>query len=129
MKKTIALLLVVAVLSAVIVASFAGCNLFKSISLDEVQTNLQEAGYEVTVLTGEQFVEQKGEEYPFIFAHELNNYLYGVKGEEKIEVFFFTTIDNASGNYDTMHSDLPKSGQSNEVVYFATKQAQKDAKI
>ena len=122
-------MLVVAVLSAVVVASFAGCDLFKSISLDEVKSNLEEAGYEVTVLTSKEFVEQKEEEYPFVLESELSKYLCAVKGEDKIELFFFTSVDNASDNYNFMHSDLPKSGQNNEVVYFATKQAKADAKI
>ena len=122
-------MLVVAVLSAVVVASFAGCDLFKSISLDEVKSNLEEAGYEVTVLTSKEFVEQKEEEYPFVLESELSKYLCAVKGEDKIELFFFKSVDNASDNYNFMHSDLPKSGQNNEVVYFATKQAKADAKI
>lgn len=129
MKKTISALLIVAVLSAVIIASFAGCDLFKSISLDEVQANLKEAGYEVTVLTGKEYVESEDKKYDTIMEFELNNYLYAVKGDEKIEVFFFTSVDNASDNYTFMQSDLPKSGQSNEVVYFATKQAKTDAKL
>ena len=130
MKKTISALLVVAVLSAVIIASFAGCDLFKSISLDEVQANLKEAGYEVTVLTGKEYVESEDKKYDTIMEFELNNYLYAVKGKEEIHMYFFASTDIASYYEDSMTiGSTLYTGQSNELVYLGTKQARKDAKL
>ena len=127
MKKSIAIVLIVAVLAAIAVSA-VGCNLFKDISIDEVKSNLEAADYQVEVLTGAQYIEQSGNPY-LLNDFDLDAYLCGVKGEEKIELFVFSSTDTASNNYDFMHSDLPASGQSNKVVYFATKQAQKDAQL
>ena len=126
MKKTIALVLVVAVLMTVAAMGFAGCDLFKSISLDDAKTTLTNAGYEVLVLTPEEYVEQE-DAFSFIFEHELDAYLYASKGDDQIHIFFFNTIEEASANYDMMFMDDLLSGQHNKVVYLGTKQAIKDA--
>ena len=129
MKKIVSVALVVCLLSALCALCLTGCGLFKSISLDDTKTNLEEADYEVTVLTGEQYVESEGA-YPTIMAHELENYLYAVKGEDEIHIFFFASTDYASDNYGFMTSEKKlSSAQLNNVVYFATKQAKADAKI
>jgi len=128
MKKTVSLLLVVAVLSTVVAMCFAGCNLFKSITLDEAKANLEGAGYEVTVMTGEEFVNSDNETYT-ITAAELEHYLYAVKGDDVIRMYFFVSVDAASDNYDFMSDSKLLGGQSNSVVYFATKQARKDAQV
>jgi hypothetical protein len=129
MKKSIALLIIVAVLSATVIVSLAGCKLFKGINVDDAKSNLEAAKYEITELSGKEFVQQKGEEYPFVIESELERYLCAVKGDEKIEIFVFTTTRVAERNYDSLHINASKSGQSNEVIYFATKQAYADAKI
>ena len=126
MKKTLAIVLL-AVLSLSLVAACAnGCSFFKSISLDEAKTNLENAGYEVTVMSGSKYVERE-DAIPSIMSHELDNYLYAVKGEEEIHIFFFCSVDYASDNVDFMRIGDLYSGQSNEVVYLATKQAKTDA--
>ena len=127
MKKAVVLLLAVAL--ALSALSLGGCALFKDVDLNEVKTSLEEAGYKVTVMTGKEYIESDDDRYPNIMEFELDNYLYAEKENEKIELFFFTSVDNASNNYDFMFSDLPKSGQYNNVLYFATAQAKKDAKI
>ncbi len=128
MKKTKILILLVAVLMAISVVSLMGCGLFKEIKLSEVQANLKNAGYEVNVMTGEEYVQTEDAD-PFVSAAELETYLYAVKGNELIHVFFFYTIDQASWANDAMIYPTLYSGQSNKVVYFATKQARKDAKV
>ena len=128
MKKPSALLLIITILLMVSAVSFMGCGLFKEIKLSEVKTNLENANYTVTVMTGEQYVQTEDAD-PFVSAAELETYLYAVKGNELIHVFFFYTIDQASWANDAMIYPTLYSGQSNKVVYFATKQARKDAKL
>ena len=128
MKKVVSLVLVIALFAVIATVSFAGCNLFKSISLDEAKANLEGAGYTVTVMTGKEFVESDRETYT-IMESELENYLYAVKGSDEIHMFFFYTINDAERNYDFISDSKLLEGQKNEVVYLATKQARKDAKV
>ena len=86
MKKTLSLLLAVSFLTIIIV-SVTGCNLFKPIELDEVKTTLKNAGYTVTVMTGDEYVETE-DAVGAIGAYELETYLYAVKGEDAIPIFF-----------------------------------------
>ena len=128
MKKTLPLLLAVTIL-VLSVFSFASCDLFKSIELDETKANLEAAGYTVTVISGEDYV-QRDDAFPTIISSELSDYLYAVKGDEQIKIFFFYSTDDASDNYDFMQdNDLNRKGQNNNVVYLATSQAAKDAKV
>ena len=128
MKKTITLLLTAAFLLTV-VASFSGCKLFKSMTLDEAKANLEGAGYTVTVMTGQEYVDSDENTFG-LTAAELENYLYASKGSDEIYLFFFVDVDTASRNYDFMIApNKLLGGQSNKVVYFATRQARKDAKV
>lgn len=127
MKKT-SLILIVALLLVFSAVSLMGCGLFKEIKFDEVKANLENAGYQVTVLTGEEYV-QREDAYPSIFASELEQYINAVKGEDHIEIFFFTTVDIASSNANFITGPGLYEGQSNKVVYIGTKQARSDAKI
>ena len=122
LRTVLAILLVVVVLASIF--ALAGCNLFKSVTANQSEANLKNAGYDVTVMTGAQYVASDDAD-PFIFESELNNYIYAKKGDEVIYLFFFTTVNNASSNYDRMSIDYNslRSGQSNELVYFGTKQA------
>ena len=129
MKKTTSLLLAVTILLSVSVISLFGCGLLNGIKFDEVKKNLETAGYEVVVMSGTEFVESQGEDYPFIMEHELEKCLYAVKGDEKLYLFVFISIDAASRNSDTIYSSSLQQGQINEVVYLTTKQAKKDAKF
>ena len=56
MKKICSLLFVFSFL-ALFVISFAGCSLFKGIDLEEVKGNLENAGYTVSVMTGEEYID------------------------------------------------------------------------
>ena len=128
MKKILSLILVVCLVLVISVAVLTGCGLFKTVTVEEAKTNLENAGYEVTVISGERYVDSAENPYPFLLAHELNYYLYAVKGDEKIYLYFFSSIDYASDNYTFMNGESGMtSGQSNELVYFATKQAKSDA--
>ncbi|MBQ9369716.1 MAG: hypothetical protein IJU10_01425 [Clostridia bacterium] len=126
MRKAISFLLILVFLLSVMAIGLTGCGLFKSVTLDEAKTNLTNAGYEVTVMSGDRYVE-KEDAISSIMAHELDNYLYAVKGEEEIHIFFFASVDYASDNIDFMRIGDLYSGQNNEVVYLATKQARTDA--
>lgn len=111
-----------------VVGILSGCNL-KGLTADEAKANLEAAGYTVTVREGEEFVNSGDCQFDTIFSTELEKYLYAVKGEDKIYMYFFYFIETASSNYDFMHMDGLKSGQNNKTVYFGTKQAIKDSKI
>ena len=126
MKKVISIALITVFILSLAAIGLTGCFLFKTISLDEAKTNLTNAGYEVTVMSGDRYVE-KEDAISTIMAHELDNYLYAVKGEEEIHIFFFASVDYASDNIDFMRIGDLYSGQNNEVVYLATKQARTDA--
>ena len=125
MKKALSLLLAVSFLALMIV-SVTGCNLFKPIDIDEVKTTLKNAGYTVTVMTGDEYVETDGA-VAAIGAYELEKYLYAVKGEDVIHIFFFVDINTASFNSDFINFDNMLGGQNNEVIYRGTRQAIKDA--
>lgn len=125
--KKIPVAIVLVALIVVIASSFVACNLFKEIKLDEVKTNLKNAHYNVTVQTGAEYCE--GENPYNLTASTLKTYLYASKGDDVIYVFFFTSIDAASFEKDFIMINGMYDGQSNEVVYYATKQARKDAGI
>ena len=129
MKKALSLFLVALFLLSAVVFSFAGCGLLKSMTPDEAKETLEGAGYTVTVMSGSEFADSDQNTFA-IFASDLDSYLYAVKGNDVIYMYFFTDTDTASRNYDFMIApgDL-YGGQSNNVVYFATKQARKDAKV
>ncbi len=127
MKKITSLLLVFSFLVLFIV-SVTGCDLFKSIDLDEVKANLESAGYTVTVKTGAEYV-MEDNDAPTVTSSELDYYLYGVKDSDVIHLFFFVSVDAASDNADFIYINSQTSGQNNSVVYFATRQAKKDAGI
>ena len=127
MKKTAALLLIVTVLT-LSVLSLAGCGLFNNTSFDEAKENLKNAGYTVTELTGEEYVETP-DALPSVSSATLERYVYAVKGSEEIHIFLFTSVDTASNEYTFMQMNGLLSGQNNQVVYFATKQARKDSKL
>ena len=127
MKKIISISLAVIVIS-LSVLFVAGCSLFTGIQLDTVKENLENAGYTVTVLTGDEYVETD-DAVPAISAAELNKFLHAVKGEDEIYIFFFTDINTASFNSDFIIINGMLGGQHNEVIYRGTRQAIKDAGI
>lgn len=127
MKKALSLLLAASFL-ALIIVSVAGCSLFKGIRLDEVKANLENAGYTVAVMTGDEYVETK-DAVPAISAAKLEKYLYAVKGDDEIHIFFFNSINTASFNSDFIHINGLLGGQHNEVICCGTRQAIKDAGI
>ena len=128
MKKVLSFALILCFVLTLSALCLTGCALFKSLSIDEAKANLENAGYEVTLMSGHDYIESDQNPYPFLMEHELDGYLYAVKGEDVVYLYFFTSVDNASDNYDFMneHSDL-KRGQSNAVIYMATAQAKSDA--
>lgn len=127
MKKTAVLLLIVTVLT-LSVLSFAGCGLFNNTSFDEAKENLKNAGYTVTELTGEEYVETP-EALPSVSSATLERYVHAVKDSDEIHIFLFRTVQIASDEYTFMHMEGLLGGQNNQVVYFATKQARTDSKL
>lgn len=123
MKLSVKLLSVFVLLF--IVFSFFGCGLFKSVSFTDAKTKLEEAGYEVKTMTGEEYVDSEENQFPTILASELENYLYAKNGEEEIYMFYFYSMGDADSNESFMQMDKLLSGRSNELIYFATKEARK----
>ena len=111
----------------VLVFALTSCGLFKSVTKEEAKANLEAAGYTVNVIEGSVYAESEDNEF-MLTASELETYMYAVKGEDKIKMFFFYTVNEASFNSEFMHNfDGLLSGQANELVYFGTRQAIKDA--
>ena len=126
MKKTVSALLIVATLLAIAALAMTGCALFKSITPEEAKTKLEEAGYQVSIMTGKEYVETD-DAIPALSDIDLEYFLYAIKGNEVIYLFFFDSVDSASDNANFIFDSGLTSGQSNNVVYLATKQARKDA--
>lgn len=123
MKLTIkSLMLVIALLLFV---GLFGCRL-TSISVEEAKSNLEAAGYEVRLVEGSEWADSEENPYPTIMSTELDKYLEAKKDDEVIYMYFFYFTDDASNNYTFMNSKYT-SGQNNNLVYFGTKQAIKDA--
>ena len=129
MKKRIATLLLVVLILAVSVTGLMGCGLFNTVTFEEVESNLNAAEYTVTVMSGKDYIESDKNPYPFLNEAELESYLYAVKGDDEIHVYYFRSIDIAENNYSFMSNSNLLGGQNNQIVYFATKQARKDAKV
>ena len=110
-----------------IISTLFSCSLM-GLSKDDAKKNLEDAGYDVTVIDGNTYTDSDDNTY-FLVSTELEYYLYAKKGEEEIYMYFFYTIDQASSYYTFMTNSKLKSGQNNNVVYFGTKQAIKDSKI
>ncbi|MBO7078424.1 MAG: hypothetical protein J6W64_01280 [Bacilli bacterium] len=124
-KITIKILSLIAALTLVL--ALASCGLFKSVTKEEAKSNLEAAGYKVTVVDGNTFADSDENEFN-VFSSELDTYMYAVKGEDKIKMYFFVSTDIATRNADFMfNTDGLLSGQANELVYFGTRQAIKDA--
>ena len=99
------------------------------LTVDEAKQNLEEAGYTVTITDGEAYLDSGECPFSTIMPHELDKYLYAEKGEDKIYMYFFYSVNQADNNYGFMQMDGLRSGMNNKTVYFGTKQAVKDSKI
>ena len=126
MKKNIFRIMTFALL-LVTLFTLVSCS-FKTPTVDESKATLEAAGYTVEVKDGAAFCES--EENTFnLTSGELDKYLYAKKGDDEIHMFYFFTIDQAEFNSSFMNYPDLLSGQSNEMIYFATKQARKDANL
>lgn len=124
MKKIMCLVVALMALFALTSCSFFG------LSCDQARTNLEEAGYNVTVIDGMDFDYESCPVYSAtIIGSEIDKYLVAEKGDDVIYMWFFYFLDDASDEYTFMSHKTFKSGQNNNVVYFGTKQAIKDSKI
>ena len=103
-----------------------GCR-FAPLSLEEAKSNLENAGYEVRIVPGDEFVDSDENPFPVILASELENYIVAKKDEDIIHMYFFINTTKASDNYAFMQYNKLYGGQNNQLVYFGTKQANKDA--
>ena len=127
-KRIIGIVCIAVLVATLSVTVLAGCSFFKGIDFDEVKKNLEDAGYEVTVMTASQYVEWENA-IPALTEVDLKKYLYAVKGDDVLHLFVFYSTDDASDNSGFIHFNSLKQGQSNESIYAATKQAKEDAKI
>ena len=105
----------------------ASCS-FNAPTVDEAKTNLEAAGYTVTVRDGSEYANSDDCNWP-ISGSELKYYLYAKKDSDEIHMFYFYSISDADFNKDFINYSGLLSGQINELVYFATKQARKDAQL
>ena len=124
MKKIVKLFIILFI--GLFAMVLVGCR-FAPLSIEEAKTNLENAGYEVTIIDGSTFVESEDNPYMFLISAELENYLVATKDQEEIHLYFFYTTNQASDNYSFMNDPKLSSGQNNQLVYFGTKQAIKDA--
>ena len=124
MKKTLFKILSIFV-SKILLLQLASC---KGITKDDAKANLEGAGYKVLIMTGDEY-EESDENTFTITSLELEYYLYAEKDADKIYIYFFYSIDDASNNEPFINHNGLSSGQNNNVIYYGTKQAIKDAKI
>ena len=118
--------LFIASLALCFVMVLSSCR-FSSLPIEEAKSNLENAGYEVRIVPGDEFVDSDENPFPVILASELENYLVAKKGEDIIHMYFFINTTKASDNYAFMQYNKLYGGQNNQLVYFGTKQANKDA--
>ncbi|MBP5343048.1 hypothetical protein J6Y73_03910 [bacterium] len=128
MKKTRKILssILLLLVCGLSVLCLAGCNFFFGPTAEDIQKNLEDNGYTVTVLDGSDYI---GSEADTFAVTSLDTYIFGVKGEDRIYVFFFYSIDDAELNGSFINISGLKQGQTNNIIYVGTKQAIKDAKL
>lgn len=126
MKKT--LFRVSALLVFVVLLLTASSCRLKRLSIDEAKSNLESAGYTVTVRDGSEYANSEDNNF-VLMASELDQYLYAKKGDDEIHLFYFFSIEQAESNYDFISIRELTTGQNNELIYCGTKQAIKDAKL
>ena len=107
------------------IINLASC---KSISKDDAKANLEGAGYKVEIMDGDEYSDSDKNEFA-ITSIDLEYYLFATKDSEQIHIFFFISTDAASNNEPFISFSNLSSGQTNNVLYYGTKQAIKDAKI
>ena len=126
MKQRKVSAIIISIILVVCAVSMMGCDFFKSVSADEAKANLQNAGYTIAIeMSGNEFDRNKFN----LTSGELEKYIYAYKGDDKIHIYVFRSIADAENNYSFMIESNLLGGQSNEIVYFATKQARKDAQF
>lgn len=113
-------------MALLVVIAFAGCRL-APLPMSEAETNLKNAGYEVTIVDGTTFADSDENPFLFLVGTELENYLEAKKDDDVIYMYYFYSIDSASDNYTFMSYSNLRSGQNSKLVYFGTKQAITDA--
>ena len=110
-------------------ALLTSCSSFFGTTPEKVKKNLEEATYTVNVIDGSTYADSDENPFPFLLGSELDTFVYGEKGEDRIYVYFFYFIEDAESNYTFMTMPGLSSGQNNKAVYFGTRQAIKDAQI
>ena len=100
---------------------------FNAPTIEEERTWLTEAGYQVTVTSGND-VDTDNPDTPLFNMFLVSDCVYGSKDNDEIYLIYFNSINAASDAYTFMTTKL-KSGQINELVYAGTSQAIKDAKL
>ena len=127
MKRTLTLFASF-ILMLLVALTLSSCSLF-GLSVEQAEANLNDAGYRIEIKDGSEYVESDENPFPAISGAELEYYLYAEKGDDKIYMYFFISIDAAESNYSFMSMKGLSSGHNNKVIYFGTKQDIKDSKI
>ena len=126
MKKNIIRIMTFALL-LVTMFTLASCS-FKTPTVDESKATLEAAGYTVEVMDGAAYCESEKNTFN-LTSGELDKYLYAKKGDDEIYMFYFFSSSQAEFNSSFINYPGLLSGQSNEMIYYATKQARKDANL
>ena len=112
------------VLSFVALFSLTSCR-FNTPTIEEEKGLMTEAGYTITLTTGED-VETNNKETPLYGLIGIESCLYAKKDSDEIYMMWFSSIEMAS---DLMMNTKLRTGQINEFAYAGTAQAIKDAKL
>ena len=84
--------------------------------------------YTVTEMTGEEYIEMP-DALPSASSADMERCIRAIKGSDESQIFLFAAIEIASTEKEFVSMKWRLSGQNNEIVYFATKQAGKDSKL
>ena len=111
-------------LSLVALFALTSCR-FNAPTIDEEKNHLTEAGYTVTLTSGED-IDNTNKDTPLYGLIGIEDCLYAQKDDNEIYLMWFSSIELAS---DLSISTKLRTGQINEFVFAGTKQAIKDAKL
>ena len=111
-------------ISSIFLFCLASCS-FSAPSIKEEKGVLTEAGYTVTVTSGDD-IDTTSKDTPLYGLVGVEDCLYAQKDSDEIYLIYFVSTSFAS---DSMIYTKLKVGQINQLVYTGTAQAIKDAKL
>ena len=111
-------------LSLVALFSLPSCRI-STPTIEEEQTLLGDAGYALTLITGDD-IDTSDKNTPMFGLIGVQEVLHANKESDEIYLMWFSSIAMAS---DYILATKLKTGQINEMLYAGTAQAIKDAKL